>query len=204
METNSHKSWTDAKTERDDLDRTLDAALAKYAAVEPRAGLEERILAHLQSTHHRIPTRSWWQWSAVGVVAMLLMVAAIAWKWSSPGKNVVQQHPSVPVRSVQPSPTQVAMNKQIQPIGSHDPQQRTPARRHSAPQSALVADGPKLDQFPSPRPLTPEELALARYTRQFPQDAMMIASAQEEFEKAVQQEAASGQQDTSNTTKEER
>ena len=33
----------------DDLDRTLDAALANYAAVEPRAGLEDRILVRVRA-----------------------------------------------------------------------------------------------------------------------------------------------------------
>jgi hypothetical protein len=32
----------------DEFDRMLDAALAKYAAVEPRTGLEERVLANLR------------------------------------------------------------------------------------------------------------------------------------------------------------
>ncbi len=33
----------------DELDRMLDAALAKYAAAEPRAGLEARVLANLRA-----------------------------------------------------------------------------------------------------------------------------------------------------------
>ena len=37
------------RRESDDLDRALDAALAKYTSVEPRAGLDERILANLRA-----------------------------------------------------------------------------------------------------------------------------------------------------------
>lgn len=51
----------------------------------------------------------------------------------------------------------------------------------------VVATGPKLDQFPSPQPLTEQELALARYVREFPQEADLIATAQVENEKAIQQ-----------------
>ena len=44
---NQNHDWQAA--ERDPLDRDLDAALAKYAAVEPRAGLEDRVLANLRA-----------------------------------------------------------------------------------------------------------------------------------------------------------
>jgi hypothetical protein len=42
--------------------------------------------------------------------------------------------------------------------------------------------GPKLDQFPSPQPLSAEEIALARYVKNFPKEAQLVADAQEEFE----------------------
>ena len=76
-----------------------------------------------------------------------------------------------------------------------------PRRSHP---SAVPADGPKLDQFPSPEPLSKEELAMARYVKKFPQDAATIASAQEEFEKEVQHEAEAFGQAPSNSTEEER
>jgi hypothetical protein len=202
MQDNRQKSWNDSQTERDGLDCALDAALAKYSAVEPRAGLEQRVLARLRSRHEAIPTRSWWQWSAVGTLAVLLViVAALAWKWSEPAKMVTQRHPSAPNGTVQrpvtPASSELHADRLLNEGPSH-----TRLRRNHAP--SAVAHGPKLDQFPSPRPLTPEELALARYARQFPQDAMMIASAQEEFEKEVQQEAASSGQATINSIEEER
>lgn len=37
--------------DHDDLDRILNAALAAYAAQEPRAGMEQRVLARLASHH---------------------------------------------------------------------------------------------------------------------------------------------------------
>jgi hypothetical protein len=42
---------------------------------------------------------------------------------------------------------------------------------------------PKLDQFPSPRPLSKQEELLARYAREHPQEANLIAQAQAELEK---------------------
>ena len=45
--------------------------------------------------------------------------------------------------------------------------------------STKLAADPKLDVFPSPRPLSEEELALARYVRNFPSDAKQVAQAQQ-------------------------
>ena len=44
------------------LDDQLEAALAKYAAVEPRTGLEERILANLKSRPSSSTRVAWWRW----------------------------------------------------------------------------------------------------------------------------------------------
>jgi hypothetical protein len=58
--------------------------------------------------------------------------------------------------------------------------------RRSAPRARAVAEAdPKLDVFPSPRPLSEEELALARYVRHFPSDAKLVAQAQEASEREV-------------------
>jgi hypothetical protein len=60
--------------------------------------------------------------------------------------------------------------------------------RHGVrPPQATLANGPRLDHFPSPRPLRDEEKLLVRYVREFPQDAVMIAQAQAESEKEMDQ-----------------
>jgi hypothetical protein len=198
MKSNDKKSWDDSQGEGDALDRALDAALAKYAAVEPRVGLEQRILARLQSASAPVPNRSWWQWSAACAIAVLLaFTLALAWRSNRPAKLEVQ-HPSAPVERA-PSATQFEANGEVHAAAAI--RQIHKARRH---QATVVADGPKLDQFPSPEPLTNEELALVRYVRHFPQDAVIVASAQEEFEKEVEQEIATGRQATSNSIEEER
>jgi len=51
-----------------------------------------------------------------------------------------------------------------------------------------VAAYPKLDQFPSPQPLTAEQIALAEYAKNFPKEARLVAQAQEEFELEAQKE----------------
>jgi hypothetical protein len=201
MKSTYKKSGGDSQCEDDALDHALDAALAEYTDVEPRAGLEQRILAQLRSESTGLPTRSWWQWSAVGLVAAVILFAlALAWRSNGPAKLVVQR-PSAPVEQV-PSATRVAANGETKATGAI--RQRDKATRHHVHPPSVVADGPKLDQFPSPEPLTKEELALVRYVRRFPQDAVIVASAQEEFEKEVEQEDAAGRQATSNSIEEER
>jgi hypothetical protein len=64
---------------------------------------------------------------------------------------------------------------------------KRPARHGARPPQAVLANGPRLDQFPSPRPLSDEEKLLVRYVRDFPQDAIMIAQAQAVAEKEMNQ-----------------
>lgn len=188
--------------EKDTLDLALDAALVEYSDVEPRAGLEQRILAHLQSKGARLLSRSWWRWSAAGAIAVLLaLTVALAWRPNRATKTVGQTHPPAAVERVQASPTPVAVHRQTRTHASMHARS-TSARRH-ARQSVVVAREPKLDQFPSPEPLTREELALVRYVRQFPRDALAVAIEQEEFEKEIQQLATAGRQGTSSSTDEQ-
>jgi hypothetical protein len=51
--------------------------------------------------------------------------------------------------------------------------------RHAT--ALTAADTPRLEQFPSSRPLSPEEEALARYVRVHPQEARLLARAQKEL-----------------------
>lgn len=191
------------RSEEDVLDLALDEAVRKYAAVEPRPGLEQRVRAQLQSESTRLPRRSGWQWSAAGAIAALLViVAALAWRSNKPVKMVSQQRPSSAVERAQPSATRVAVNSEIQTTAVTQPRHK--AMRHHIHQTLAVADAPKLDQFPSPEPLTKEELALVRYVRGFRQDAVIVANAQEEFEKEVEQEVAAGGPATSNSVEQER
>ena len=70
----------DEQSSGEELDRVLDAALAKYAAVEPRTGLEERVLANLRSAAPSA-NGTWWRWSfAAAAAAVLLIALTLAWR----------------------------------------------------------------------------------------------------------------------------
>jgi hypothetical protein len=53
-----------------------------------------------------------------------------------------------------------------------------------------LAQAPKMEQFPAPSPLTDQEKMLARYVRNFPERAALMARAQTELRKRDELEMA--------------
>ncbi len=194
-----------ANEKSDELDQMLGAALAKYAAVEPRAGLEERVLATLRAGQARVPDRAWWRWGMMAAVAAVVVVAVfLAWRAEraphGPTHTAVMQHGALQTW------TQVTANGAQH--GVH-PQAAGPARkttRHHALMPVMLAAQPKLDRFPSPQPLSEQEQALARYVSEFPQEAALISRAQEDYEKEIQQKmkAASSETEGNDSDQKER
>jgi len=162
----------DNRKERDDLDRTLDAALAKYASVEPREGMEERILANLRAADTRSAQRAWWNWGFAVLAAVLAIAAVAVWRWSQPTQRPIANHPS----TVKQAP--VAPDLAHGDGNSAPPTQSLPRRtpRHR-PEGEVVAANPKLDVFPSPLPLSEQEKILASYVSQYPKHAAVVAEA---------------------------
>jgi hypothetical protein len=173
---------------QDELDRLLDSALAKYSTVEPRSGLEERVLANLQAERKKAPSRVWWHWGLSAVVAALVIAAlSFSWRFETTKDPSVAGHPAVRDSSSRIPEREMAR---------HDVNTETPRRfKHShrktshPPAVPIPAARPRLDQFPSPQPLSEQELALAKYASTFPEEAALIATAQEEFEKETRRRA---------------
>lgn len=180
--------------EPDALDRELNAALAKYAAAEPRPGLEERILAHLRTERERVPVRVWWAWGAAAALAAFVVVVALTWRLQKPRPSIVASHPPTAAREGQNGNRNYDRQTSAVRVDSNGHASDFHLRASTLAATRAVrrirhevaSAGPKLEQFPSPQPLTEQELALARYVRQFPQDATLIARAQEEDEKEIQ------------------
>jgi hypothetical protein len=177
-----------ADEKHEELDRTLDAAMAKYAAVEPRAGLEDRVLANLRAQRQQAQRPAWWRWELVGALAgVVIMAIALAWRAGRSAHLPTANHPTTTeqVRRAASVPAAFAGGRLLG---------NTPARashsggaiavRKAVPRAQAVAQAnPKLDVFPSPQPLSEEELALAQYVRNFPTDAKLVAQAQEASER---------------------
>lgn len=176
----SNRRDSDCLRENDDLGRELDAALAKYAAAEPCAGLEERILANLRAEQTHVSDRTWWRWGIAGALAsIIVLMAALAWRSARPSQRMVANRPEATTQESQKSGTQVAAHEG----GATHPRPHCPIRRttaHSPRTTAVREKSPKLDQFPSPRPLSEQEKILASYVNQYPEHASLIAQARME------------------------
>ncbi len=174
-----------ANGKQDELDRALDAALAKYAA-EPRAGLEERVLANLRAETSRGVERAWWRWGVLAMVAAALLIAVVlSWRLDRPTHPAT--HVALTTPATQPARAEIAARGEPRGVGEQAGHALRKTQRHRSPDAVIVAALPKLDQFPSPQPRSEQERALARYVSQFPQEAELIARAQAEYEKEIQQ-----------------
>jgi len=160
------------------LDRWLDGALQQYGRVEPRAGLERRILANLESAaQNRTIGRRWW-WT-FGLAALMACIAVTVWVGvdlpHSTKKTVATAHPAnvgASTNGSQFAPPQVAA------VPHH-------VKRHFMRPRIEAAKEPRLEQFPSARPLTEQEQLLSRYVREFPEQAVLVAQAQAESQKEL-------------------
>lgn len=174
MEEHDHKEVTGRQDAGDDLDRRLDAALAKYAQVEPRAGLENRVLATLHAERSQVPQRAWWRWSVAGVVAVVVVVVVVlAWRNGKFHGREIAIRPSISVPAVSAPAAELGKNDGHPPAPGPAPKHVM----HRAHATAVASANPKLDQFPSPQPLSEQEKLLENYVAKYPERAVLLARA---------------------------
>ena len=150
----------------DELDRLLDAALKHYAAVQPREGLDGRILARLRSDTTERTSGAWWRWlSAAASAAALAVIITMASRPHARPQATVAQHPSVTLPAAN-----LAASSQPKPAVK-----RLKRRLHTASETQVAKALPKLDQFPSPQPLSEQEKLLASYVAVYPKQAALLA-----------------------------
>ena len=187
----------------DDLDHLLDAALAQYAAAEPRMGLEERVFARLRSEALQPPRRASLWWGMAAGVAVIAVVAVLAWRSSQVPRPMISHHRPVAVQTPSVHEANPGTQSNQVAVVKHTPTRTRAARRAH---ESIEISNPKLDQFPSPKPLSTEEIALASYVKKFPKEAQLVAQAQEEFAletEKVMNDAGSGSR-TSTSIQQER
>ena len=179
--------WQGGRRERDiesdEFDRELDAALAKFAEVEPRAGLEERVLANLRAQREGTLFRKWRQWTALAAVTAVMIVVALSLVWRPVGSQqaVKTRHQPSKTKDGTERGAEVAMNRERNsPRAAHPVFLKKSAMRSSRPPQPTVAAAAHLNQFPSPQPLSEQEMILVSYVAQFQNQAVLVARARME------------------------
>ena len=154
------------------LDQLLDASLARYAQVEPRPGLEERLLAGVRAE----PSRPlWWRWAwlpaTAGAVALIVVGALVLSERREPTP------PASRVARTAEAPTAVAPSPAVKETVPGAPAKTTP--RATRPTPASLAALPRRQEFPSPSPLSEQEQLLLRYVQQTPKEEVLTAAARD-------------------------
>jgi hypothetical protein len=82
---------------------------------------------------------------------------------------------------------------------------KLPLRKQDNGASGIeLARGPRLDHFPSPRPLSQQEVLLARYAQHFPTEAVLIAQQQDKFQQGIEQAEQEAKNASSDSQHQER
>ncbi len=166
------------------LDRLLDEALASYSQAEPRPGFEERILANLSKQPTR---RRWWAWQMIpAAVAAMVLIAAML--------PVFKLRQSVDRIQVSPSAT-TKSRASLSPLPARaEPPSRVRSRK---PVAAAVRRQepaePRQGEFPSKAPLSEQERLLMRLAAQHPEEAALLAQAQQNYHRQAQRFLETGE-----------
>jgi len=182
----------------------LEASLAEYRSVEPRPGLEHRILARLRTEQVAAPWRAWAWRIGAGLAAAGAILAAVSTVYRLRLQTPISATQSPrPVRRVEASGQTAA----VLPGQSFARHHKDPGLKHSAElqrgsadlvsKSAAVArfgkpgstevarspapqEEPRRAAFPSPAPLSEEERLLVSLVRQFSERAWATFPGQNE------------------------
>lgn len=168
-------------------DKWLDAALKQYCQADPRIGLEGRVLANLRAESERLAERRNWRHALAAVTAIIVVGTMIFLiRGRDVARQVVAKHeaPGVTNTSSGPNSDHTSPNHAAEKVTPSVARLPRKSAQTSRPARAVetVAE-PRLEQFPSPQPLSEQEEMLASYVAQFPHEAVEVARAQTEIRK---------------------
>jgi hypothetical protein len=153
--------------ERDELDRQIDSALATYAGADD--GLEERILARIAKTQTAQPRSRAWMWAiAVPAAACLLLLLALPRKSGIVAPESKSNATTQQVARAPAAMTAEAAPEPILPEATKRPREAHARAAHESVKHPLPVPA-KLEVFPTPQPLSPEEQALVTFVTQVPE-----------------------------------
>ena len=150
--------------ERDELDLLVQSALASYAEPGAKSGLEERILARIAAEGAPLPQRRWLPWAiALPIAAGLLVLLLLSGhRQKEPRLGQQFQVPSAP-RSEVADAGKGAPTVHYPTRKKNSGEGLRPERIREGAHAAKAVPSPKREVFPTPQPLSPEELALAEF-----------------------------------------
>jgi len=150
--------------EQDELDLLLESALSTYGDPGQDTGLEERMIARIRAESAPPSRNRLLLWAVPMAIAACLLLLVLA----PPKPPQRQAGLAEQSRSLRQSPT-ITAHTDAYPAGtteiSRSPRAAAPG---ALPQPVILSAGPaplpKLDVFPTPRPVNPAEQALAAQT----------------------------------------
>jgi hypothetical protein len=157
------------------VDQWLDAGLMQHGQAEPRSGLEDRILARLRAPRNPMPAPKWQWWPALAAVAAVLLIGMFVAKSKHDTAQPPLANGHLPIQPKRPE-TSGLSGPQVQDVAGQRARIGILERPHSRP--ATEATSARLEQFPSPQPLSKQEEILQRYLEHFPREAALTARAQ--------------------------
>jgi hypothetical protein len=166
----------------DYLDEWLDKALQQYGNAEPRIGLESRILANIETAGKRALFGYSYRWLLAAAACVLVVIWFGVWHCPS---EVTKKGPTTEIAGV----GEKQMGPKIPPAARprHTGRKLRLLRHANVADDVESARGPRLGQFPSPRPPSEQEVLLTQYAERFPAEARLIAQQQDKFQQEIQQ-----------------
>ena len=164
-----------------DLDRSIDEALGTYADSFTDANLTGRVLVRLASERATRPRLRWLPWA---VIAFPAAVCLLLFVYFGPGITKAHVAPQVEnARLHNPAGNSARLQPRAASTAEITRQFRRAAPRPHRLATATAAQPlPKLDVFPTPTPLTPQERALAVYVARAPQaERQALAQSEQEL-----------------------
>jgi len=170
------------------LEDLLGKGLVEYSAVDPRPGLESRILANIQEERSTTITPAWsfasWlspQMRWAGAVAVLILAAGLSWKLMPSSSETNTQKPSQVITSAgtetMDPEVRPALGTKNNPNTSHPRSVISPTTQYPTQTELAVAQEPvRLAVFPSPSPLTDQEKLMLAYMKQTNRNELIAQS----------------------------
>jgi hypothetical protein len=173
------------------LDELIRSALDTYADPGPNSGpaseLAQRILDRIATEAAPAPRRRWLPWAIalpVAVCLLLLLVLSGPKAFRSPTTDTERVH-----QPQAPSTNMVNGEPPTAPKSGSSLSAKVPLPKHRPRQVAAAATSarlPRLDVFPTPRPLTPAEQALTDYIAHAPEaERNALIEAQNQIDKPL-------------------